>query len=203
MIDTNDKATQALDLGEQPKRRGRPATGSAMSNADRQRAYRERQKAQRNENMHKRVAEDLRAELAKALEEIEFLSGKNTELLKQLRRQKDQLEQRNKNSENHQVPYDEVVAIAQELGERCKKAEARVKELEKELEKARMRAKTAGPTKRRYVLQFRYEKAEGVEWIDDKTGDYGTKREAEKACKRMNEPGTSETVWRVRERQWV
>lgn len=50
MIDTNDKATQALDLGEQPKRRGRPATGKALSNAERQRAYRERQKEQRNEN---------------------------------------------------------------------------------------------------------------------------------------------------------
>jgi hypothetical protein len=87
MIDANDKATQALDLGEQPKRRGRPATGKALSNADRQRAYRERQKAQRNEKQ-----------------------------------------------ESNDVPYEEVVTIAQELGERCKKAEARVKELEKQLE---------------------------------------------------------------------
>jgi hypothetical protein len=46
MIDTNDKATQALDL-EQKRGRGRPATGQALSNAERQRAYRERQKAQR------------------------------------------------------------------------------------------------------------------------------------------------------------
>lgn len=43
MIDTNDKATQPLPL--EPKRgRGRPATGKAISNADRQRAFRERQK---------------------------------------------------------------------------------------------------------------------------------------------------------------
>lgn len=48
MIDAKDNGTQPLDLGEAPKRRGRPATGKALSNADRQRAYRERQKAQRN-----------------------------------------------------------------------------------------------------------------------------------------------------------
>ena len=50
MIDAKDQGTQPLDLGDAPKRRGRPSTGNAMSNADRQRAYRERQKAQRNEN---------------------------------------------------------------------------------------------------------------------------------------------------------
>jgi len=64
--------------------RGRPATGRAMSNAERQRAYRERQKAQRNEK-----------------------------------------------SDKHPVPYEEVVAIAQELAERCKAAEKRVEQLEK------------------------------------------------------------------------
>jgi hypothetical protein len=88
MIDALDSQTQALNLEEQPAKpkRGRPATGKALSNADRQRAYRERQKSQRNEN-----------------------------------------------AESHAVSYDEVVSIAQELGERCKKAEARVKELEKQL----------------------------------------------------------------------
>lgn len=96
MIDHLDKQTQTLPL-EQKRGRGRPATGQALSNAERQRRYREAQKAQRNENMHKEVAEELRAELAKALEDIELLSKKNTELLKQLRKQKDQLEQRNDN----------------------------------------------------------------------------------------------------------
>lgn len=48
MIDHLDKQTQPLPL--EPKRgRGRPATGQAISNAERQRLYRERQKAQRNE----------------------------------------------------------------------------------------------------------------------------------------------------------
>lgn len=86
MIDNQDKQTQPLDLGPAPKRRGRPAKEKALSNAERQRLYRERQKAQRNEKQ-----------------------------------------------ESHKVPYEEVVGIAQELGERCKKAEARVKELEAEL----------------------------------------------------------------------
>lgn len=48
MIDTLDTQTQSLPL-DQPKRRGRPATGQALSNAERQRLYRERQKKQRNE----------------------------------------------------------------------------------------------------------------------------------------------------------
>ncbi|MDH4610311.1 hypothetical protein [Pseudomonas sp. BN102] len=52
MIDANDKQTQLFALDEQraKAKRGRPVTGKAISNADRQRAYRERQKAQRNDN---------------------------------------------------------------------------------------------------------------------------------------------------------
>lgn len=96
MIDANDKQNQPLALDEQPAKRGRgrPGTGQALSNAERQRLYRERQKAQRNEKQ-----------------------------------------------ESHAVPYDEVVAIAQELGERCKKAEDRVKELEKQLAQRNERPK--------------------------------------------------------------
>lgn len=47
MIDPTDKATLALPLDESPqrKRRGRPSTGKAMTPAEKQRAYRERQKA--------------------------------------------------------------------------------------------------------------------------------------------------------------
>ena len=49
MIDPADQLTQALPLDEQPakKRRGRPATGKAMTPAEKQRAYRERMKAQK------------------------------------------------------------------------------------------------------------------------------------------------------------
>lgn len=74
MIDHLDKQTLTLPL-EQKRGRGRPATGQALSNAERQRRYREAQKAQRNENMHKDVAEGLRAELTKALERIEELEA--------------------------------------------------------------------------------------------------------------------------------
>jgi len=86
MIDPADRQTQPLPLNEQPAKRGRgrPATGQALSNAERQRLYRERQKAQRYEK-----------------------------------------------SDKHPVPYEEVVAIAQELAERCKAAEKRVEQLEK------------------------------------------------------------------------
>lgn len=50
MIDPTDKQTIALPLDEQPakKRRGRPATGQAMTPAEKQRAYRERLKAQQS-----------------------------------------------------------------------------------------------------------------------------------------------------------
>lgn len=46
MIDPADKQTHPLPLDEQPekRKRGRPATGRAMTPAEKQRAYRERQK---------------------------------------------------------------------------------------------------------------------------------------------------------------
>lgn len=45
MKDQADKQTAELPLnGNVPKKRGRPKTGKAMSNAEKQRAYRERQK---------------------------------------------------------------------------------------------------------------------------------------------------------------
>lgn len=96
MINPADRHTKPLPLDEQPAkpRRGRPATGQALSNAERQRLYRERQKAQRNEK-----------------------------------------------PDSYKVPFEEVVEIAQELGERCKAAEAKLQmELERG-EKARKRIK--------------------------------------------------------------
>ena len=96
MIDPADRHTKPLPLDEQPAkpRRGRPATGQALSNAERQRLYRERQKAQRNEK-----------------------------------------------SDKHPVPYEEVVAIAQELAERCKAAEAKLQMEISRGEKTRKRIK--------------------------------------------------------------
>ncbi len=56
MIDPADKQTQALPLDEQPtkRKRGRPATGKAMTPAEKQRAYRERMKSKEGEKMSDR-----------------------------------------------------------------------------------------------------------------------------------------------------
>lgn len=125
MIDNNDKATQPLPL--EPKRgRGRPAKGQAISNAERQRAYRERQKAQRNENMHRDVVEDLRAELAKSLEEVENL--------------REMARAEFKRAEG-------LKAQVIDMG-------LRIAHLEHEAKKAK--AAKAGPAKRRYILQWQY-----------------------------------------------
>ena len=88
MIKPADRQTQPLPLDEQPAkpRRGRPATGQALSNAERQRLYRERQKAQRNDK-------------------------------------------------SNGVDYDELKAIALELGERCKRAEDRRDELHDQVQR--------------------------------------------------------------------
>lgn len=53
MIDPADKKTHALPLDEQPtkRKRGRPATGKAMTPAEKQRAYRERLKSRQGEKM--------------------------------------------------------------------------------------------------------------------------------------------------------
>lgn len=184
MIDPTDNANQKLPL-EQPKRgRGRPATGKAMTPAEKQAAYRARQKSNVTDTVSRK-------------------------------------------------DYDQLHAITLELAERCKVAEerlaieleskaarpgrmaegieqinaelvAKVERLERELMKAKAKAAKAGPTKRRYVLQFDYQDLHGkTVWQDDQTGDYSSKRQAEKDCARMNEPGKSESTWRVRERQWV
>lgn len=160
MIDPADKQTQALPLDEQPakRKRGRPATGKAMTPAEKQRAYRERMKS-RNATENAVPSELLEKVRATAAERIEKLE--------------------------------------QQLAD----AIARAEEAESKLKR-----NVTVKQKRRYVLQFKYESVNGVEWVDDKTGDYGSKKQADKACKDMNARlGKSEhaTEWRVRERQWV
>lgn len=96
MIDANDKYTQTLDLGEQPKRRGRPAKGQALSNAERQRLWRERQKAQRNEKSATGPSwEDARALMEKidsVNEELEQARNRIKELEKQLMQRNEKTE---------------------------------------------------------------------------------------------------------------
>lgn len=105
MIDHLDKQTKPMDL-EQKRGRGRPATGQALSNADRQRAYRERQKAQRNENSAKGSG---------ASESLNDLIKRSMEVNKQ------------------------ASALHEEHMQRSlEKAQARIAELEKELNEAHL-----------------------------------------------------------------
>jgi len=116
VIDTNDKTTQSLSLDEQPgklsnvtglpderphgvvfppcptarKPRGRPATGKAMTPAEKQRAYRERQK-QKAACCNLGAANDR----VKALEDqVQRLQAVRDELISELRATKKELESR-------------------------------------------------------------------------------------------------------------
>ena len=86
MIDPTDKQTQPLAL-EQPKRgRGRPATGAAMTPAEKQKAYRQRL-ANKSNVTESSAATDkdmqyLADRLADALEEIRKLKAQVVELRK-------------------------------------------------------------------------------------------------------------------------
>ena len=194
MIDPRDPGTQQLQL-EQKRGRGRPATGKALSNAERQRRYREAQKAQRNEKT------SVTGEEAKLREALDRLCDRQLELEQLLNKRVRELYAANQQIE--QLKAELAQRNDNELMQRVELAEAERDAMGNELAKAKARLAKAAPTKRRYILQYRYEDAKGVHWHDDSTGDYGSKREAEKACKRMNEPGVSDTEWRVRERQWV
>ncbi|MGH8601238.1 MAG: hypothetical protein ACREXR_00175 [Gammaproteobacteria bacterium] len=71
MIDPADKDTQPLNL-EQPKRgRGRPATGKAMTPAEKQRAYRQRQAEQRNTQVPAVTLEKVSATAEARISELE------------------------------------------------------------------------------------------------------------------------------------
>ena len=83
MKDQADKQTQPLPL-EQPKRgRGRPATGAAMTPAEKQKAYRERQKAAAGNVTVNNVDE-----VQRLLKEVGVLSEENRRLRAELKSQK-------------------------------------------------------------------------------------------------------------------
>ena len=97
MIDNQDKQTKPLDLGPAPKRRGRPAKENALSNAERQRQWRERMKSK---STGEGLVDEKRLEAAQ--KEIEAYKAAVTELCDRIERQwaeikdlKEQLEQRN------------------------------------------------------------------------------------------------------------
>ena len=81
MIDPAEKQTQALPL-EQPKRgRGRPATGAAMTPAEKQKAYRERKKKEAAADVDGQI-KLLSHLLEQAREDNQRLAGKVLELRK-------------------------------------------------------------------------------------------------------------------------
>ncbi|MDF3865364.1 hypothetical protein P3W53_12865 [Pseudomonas denitrificans (nom. rej.)] len=115
MINHLDKQTQPMEL-EHKRGRGRPATGKALSNADRQRAYRERQKAQRNEierELHNAEAtlrvdesytegvwqelEQARAQIAKLEEQLALADGSLRAADKSIETLEKELASRNEN----------------------------------------------------------------------------------------------------------
>lgn len=76
MIDPADKQTQALPMDEQPakRKRGRPATGKAMTPAEKQRAYRERVKSKQGGSMSGRWIHTFWANIVRIRIEQESLS---------------------------------------------------------------------------------------------------------------------------------
>lgn len=88
MIDANDKATQPLPLDEQPmkRKRGRPATGTAMTPAEKQRAYRERQSKLRDQKptTDHQTVQALDHEVRKLLMDLERANTRIAELEKEL-----------------------------------------------------------------------------------------------------------------------
>lgn len=99
MIDPADKQTQAIPLDEQSakRKRGRPATGKAMTPAEKQRAYRERQKAKSGyvdpatveeiKRMQEEITSLRKALIARdatGLKKIDELREENEKLKKQL-----------------------------------------------------------------------------------------------------------------------
>ena len=99
MIDPADKQTKTLPLDEQPakRKRGRPATGNAMTPAEKQRAYRERQKAKSGyvdpatveeiKRMQEEITSLRKALIARdatGLKKIDELREENEKLKKQL-----------------------------------------------------------------------------------------------------------------------
>lgn len=129
MIDAKDKGTQALPLEEMPikRKRGRPSTGKAMTPAEKQRAYRERQKQSRDQketpqdqaaiqamsnemgilivelNEAKEELRELRLRLHVSEKKWQLLLDSNEKLVETVRSQKEQLESRDQNSNSGNV----------------------------------------------------------------------------------------------------
>lgn len=138
MIDAKDKGTQALPLEEMPikRKRGRPATGKAMTPAEKQRAYRERQKQSRDQNSVQTAGEYS----AERFEELRLITVEISERCMAAEARVAELEKANEELRKTREALEALAArqlrLEDELNghfKRANKAEARVAELEKEL----------------------------------------------------------------------
>lgn len=75
MIDPADKQTEAITLEPQKRGRGRPATGQAMTPAEKQRAYRQRLAEQRATQVPAVTLEKVSATAAARIEQLEQQLG--------------------------------------------------------------------------------------------------------------------------------
>ncbi|MGR1220045.1 hypothetical protein ACUYGA_24555 [Metapseudomonas otitidis] len=127
MIDTNDKATQPLPLDEQPmkRKRGRPSTGKAMTPAEKQRAYRERQKRLRDQNSEQATGEysaerfeELRLITVEISERCKAAEARVAELKKELelRDRKEQRKRRHRDEPAATLPEDKTYTLQARTG---------------------------------------------------------------------------------------
>lgn len=142
MIDPADKQTQALPLDEQPakRKRGRPATGKAMTPAEKQRAYRERQRQKEAPELGLKGAlenwetacRNLGAanDRVKALEDqVQRLQAVRDELISELRATKKELESRYANpvkglrKHRDDAPLKTILAHHKQMEDRRKSGE--------------------------------------------------------------------------------
>jgi len=94
MKDHTDKQTAELPFnGNVPKKRGRPKTGKALSNAEKQRLYRQR-KAQRDQAVaYREEVELLYAQLVTATREVDLCRYERSEAFRVVEIYRQRLEQ--------------------------------------------------------------------------------------------------------------
>lgn len=127
MIDPADKQTQALPL-EQPKRgRGRPATGAALTPAQKQKAYRERQKQllaeAHNLDAISRVQEGLNAEAESQISFLRKLLDEERENCERLANKVIGLERQLKELNKSNVTEKPIKGLKKQLAQRDEKPE--------------------------------------------------------------------------------
>lgn len=103
---------------QETAKRGRPATGKALSNAERQRAYRERQKAQRNEKTIPAIAAE--AALITAIERADELASKLGRANERIKELEAQLAQRNEKPSRLNEGMQKIIRDVHEVADAIK-----------------------------------------------------------------------------------